>query len=262
MDASSKNSSPLVAVVGALGTQGASVITALTSSPATATWRIRALTSSPNSAAAKALSASNPNVSIVECNVNDIDSVRDAFRNCSHIFANSTFPGPTLLSDGPEAAERLEHRQAMNLVRAAAATESLRHLVFSTLVDSSVISGGKWKVPHFSSKQEANAFVVGGYPGDGVEGAAKKEEGWGSLRHKSTLMCVTMYGSNLVWDPYRPRKKVSDISTTDDLLTDELTLAGRNGQRVRDPVALPCRRAIRGGGRREDQHRARGACHI
>lgn len=206
MEASGQDSYPIVAVVGALGTQGASVIAALSSSPSTANWRIRALTSSPDSVAAKDL-RTKPNVSVVRCDINDFASISDAFRHCTHIFANTAFHGPTLLSEGPEATQKLEHAQAMNLVRAAAATVGLRHLVFSTLPDPDVISGGKWKIPHFSSKQGANAFIVGGYPGAQVDGTAK-EEIWGALRHKSSLMSVGMYGSNLLWDPYRPRKRV------------------------------------------------------
>ena len=207
MESPSQDSQPVVAVVGALGTQGTSVIAALTRSSTTAGWQIRALTSSPESAAAKALD-SHSNVSIVHCDVNDLDSIRSAFHNCTHIFANTAFSGPTLLSKGAEAAESLESLQAMNIVRAAAATGTLRHLVFSTLPDSNVISQGKWKIPHFSSKQDANAFIAGGYPGHQSDGLAQ-EEGWGVLRQKTSLMYVGMFGSNLLWDPYRPQKKVS-----------------------------------------------------
>jgi nucleoside-diphosphate-sugar epimerase len=198
---------PTVAVVGALGTQGASVITALTNSPSISSWQIRALTSSPDSSAAQKL-GSNSNVIIVQCDIEDVASIHAAFKGCTHIFINTMFNGPTLLSKGAEAAERLENGQGLNLVRAAAATESLEHLVFSTLSDAKVISCGKWHIPHFQSKQGANAFILGGYPGDGIDETAK-EEGWGRLRDKTTLLCVTMYASNLIWDPYRPRKRVS-----------------------------------------------------
>jgi nucleoside-diphosphate-sugar epimerase len=198
---------PTVAVVGALGTQGASVITALINAPSTSNWQIRALTSSPDSSAAQRL-ASDPNITIVQCDIEDTASIRAAFKGCSHIFINTMFNGPTLLSEGPEAAEELENSQGLNLVRAAAATETLEHLVFSTLSDAKVISEGKWHIPHFQSKQGANAFILGGYPGDGLDDSGK-EEGWGSLRDKTTLLCVTMYASNLIWDPYRPRKRVS-----------------------------------------------------
>lgn len=130
MEVSSEDTYPIVAVVGALGTQGSSVITALKGSSLTANWHIRALTSSPDSSAAKALST-HSNVSIVQCNVNDPASIRAAFSNCTHIFANTAFHGPTLLSEGAEAAEKLESIQAMNLVRAAAATEEASHIQYA-----------------------------------------------------------------------------------------------------------------------------------
>jgi Uri superfamily endonuclease len=208
MDSANGNPTVIVAVVGALGSQGASVIRALTTSSSTSHWHIRALTSSPQSTAAQQLTT-NPNISIVHCDVSDLASVRKAFQNCTHIFANTAFHGPTCLSDGARAAEKLEHKQAMNLVRAAAFTPSLRHFIYSTLMDGRVISGQKWHIPHFQSKQGANAFVVGGYPGDELAATVKEEEGWGALRDKTTLMCVGMFASNLLWDPYRPRKRVS-----------------------------------------------------
>lgn len=195
-----------VAVVGALGTQGASVIRALKSSPMTSQWKIRALTSSPQSDSARAL-GEEANVSIVYCDLNDPETIREAFQGCTHIFANTAFHGGTLFAKGQHAAEELEHDHGMNLVRAAAETKSLKHLIWSTLMDSNVISNGKWKVPHFMSKQGANAYILGGYKGYDAKGQ-QKEPGWGSLKDRSTLMAIGVYGSNFRNHSYRPIKKV------------------------------------------------------
>jgi hypothetical protein len=204
---SDDNSAEIIAVVGALGAQGASVIRALQSSPATSQWKIRALTSSPDSDAAMAL-GSQANISIVHCDLNDPQSIRNAFEECTYIFANTAFSGAVLMAEGQQAGEILESRQGFNIVRSAAEIKTLKHFIWSTLMDSSVISEGKWKVPHFMSKQAANAFILGGYPGYAGE-RHHMEPGWGTLRDKSTLMCIGMYGSNLRNHLYRPVKKVS-----------------------------------------------------
>jgi nucleoside-diphosphate-sugar epimerase len=197
-----------VAVVGALGTQGASVIRALQSSPVTSKWRIRALTSSPQSDSAQALSE-QANMSIVYCDVNDPKTISEAFQGCTHIFANTAFHAGTLFDKGQKAGEDLENAQGLNLVRAAAEVDSLKHLVWSTLPDSCVISQGKWKVPHFMSKQDANAYILGGYTGYNEE-QQRREPGWGSLRDKSTLMSIGVYGSNFRNHSYRPIRKVRE----------------------------------------------------
>lgn len=195
-----------VAIVGALGSQGTSVIKALKSSPITSQWKIRALTSSPQSESARALSE-HASVSIVYYDINDIKTIREAFEGCTHIFANTLFHGGTLFGKGQRAAEELESTHGMNLVRAAAETKSLKHLIWSTLPDSSVIGQGKWNIPHFMSKQAANAYILGEYTGCIAE-RQQQESGWGSLRDRSTLLCIGVYGSNFRNHSYRPIKQV------------------------------------------------------
>ena len=191
-----------VAIVGALGTQGGSVIRWLKSSPITSQWKIRALTSSPQSDSARIL-GEEANISIVYCDVNDLKTIREAFQGCTHIFANTAFHAGTMFDKGQKAGEELENSQGLNLMRAAAETKTLKHLVWSTLPDSNVISQGRWKVPHFMSKQAANAYILGGYTG------YDEDRGWGTLKDKCTLMSIGVYGSNFRNHLYRPIKKVS-----------------------------------------------------
>lgn len=114
-----------------------------------------------------------------------------------------------MFDKGQHAAQKLEHDHGMNLVRAAAETKSLKHLIWSTLMDSNVISKGKWKVPHFMCKQGANAYILGGYTGYDAKGQQQEQEpGWGSLKDRSTLMAIGVYGSNFRNHTYRPIKKV------------------------------------------------------
>lgn len=82
-------------------------------------WKIRALTSSPDSDSARSLllpSANTKNdVSVVYCDVNDPESIHDAFKGCTHIFANTLFQGAALSSQGGQkAAEKLEYDHGMN----------------------------------------------------------------------------------------------------------------------------------------------------
>jgi hypothetical protein len=198
-----------IAVVGALGAQGASVIKTLLESSGQAELKIRALTSSPDSEAAKALEA-HARVTVVKCDLKNLKSISDGFADCTYIFGNTAFSGSTLMTEGQQAGERLESQQAMNIVRAASGSTTLKHFIWSTLTDSSFISQGRWKVPHFMSKQAANAYILGGYPGySGPQYHA--EPGWGALRSKCTLMCIGIYGSNLRNHLYRPVKKVSHL---------------------------------------------------
>lgn len=81
------------------------------------------------------------------------------------------------------------------------------------------------------SKQGANAFVVGGYEGyEGVVGEEGDEEAWGSLRERSTLMAVGVYGSNFVNHSYRPIRKVRKISPSPSTLYQRIQLVRKDRQ--------------------------------
>lgn len=200
-----------VAIVGALGTQGASVIRTLKSSPMTSQWKMRALTSSPQSDSARALSE-QANISIVYCDVNEPETIREAFQGCTHIFANTAFHGGTLFAKGQQAAEELEHGHSMNLLRAAAERKSLKHLIRSTLTDSYASSQGKWKVPHFVSKQGANAYILQVDTLTTTQRGNYKSQAGEPEVDKSTLMAIGVYGSNFRNHSYRLVKKVRALA--------------------------------------------------
>ena len=179
---------PIVVVVGALGAQGAGVVSAYTSPAYSSKYHVRALTSNTSSDAAIALAA-RPNVSVVAVDLQSSDSVLSAFKNASFIFANTSFHLENFATQGPAAIQAREEQQGLNIVHAASQTPSLQHLIWSTLPDSVAISDGKWDIPHFMSKVPAEKY------------ARSSESG---LAGKTTYLHVGYYGSNLTRDPNRP----------------------------------------------------------
>ncbi|KAF2649643.1 NAD(P)-binding protein [Lophiostoma macrostomum CBS 122681] len=175
---------PIIAVVGATGAQGAGVVSAFTAPGKSGNYHIRALTSNTTTPAAEKLKALS-DVSVKSVDLNSIESVLDAFRDASYIFANTIFHPETFMSQGPKAAQEREEGQGLNIVRAAAQTPSLKHLVWSGLPDAYKISKGAFDIPHFQSKIPAEQFIW------------SKESG---LSERSTVLHVGLYGSN----PQRP----------------------------------------------------------
>ena len=178
---------PIIVVVGALGAQGAGVVSAYTSPAYSSKFHVRALTSNASSEAATALAAQS-NVSVVAVDLNSFDSTLSAFKDASFIFANTVFHLETFSTHGPAAAQAREEQQSMNIVRAASQIPSLRHLIWSTLPDSVAISDGKWSIPHFMSKIPAEKYARSGENG---------------LAAKTTYLHVGYYGSNMTRDPNR-----------------------------------------------------------
>jgi hypothetical protein len=179
----------IIVVVSALGTQGASVISACLSSPHLSNYNIRALTSNPACDAATSLAASNPRITIHGTDLNSLDSVIEAFQNATLIFANTAFDHRTLLAQGPAAAQAREETQGLNIARAASQIPSLKHLIWSTLVDTKSVTGGKIVIPLFQSKIPAETYLRD--PENGIVG-------------RTTFLHVALYASVFQRMPYAP----------------------------------------------------------
>lgn len=179
---------PILTVVGATGTQGASVVSALVQAGATPAYHIRALTSNVSSESAKQL-AKHPNVTVAHVDINSVQSLEEAFKDSHAIFGNTVFSQTVFVQNGPDATRALEEQHGLNIVHAAAKIPSLKHLVWSTLPDSFAISKGIFSVPHFVAKIPAEKFIKD--PANG-------------LADKSSFLQVGMYGNNLSRPPYRP----------------------------------------------------------
>ncbi|KAF4968342.1 hypothetical protein FSARC_4288 [Fusarium sarcochroum] len=172
----------LISVIGATGIQGGSVVQALLDNDA---YKVRAITRDKTSAAAETLR--NRGVEIVEADLNDISSLQTAFDGSYAIFAVTNFfqDFPTVSAD---ASIERETKQGINIAKAAMATSTLEHFIWSTLPNASRVSEGKSFVPHFAGKNNVDDYI-------------KSQPG---LLSKTTFLWVAFYASNLQYPFYAP----------------------------------------------------------
>lgn len=150
---------PLIAILGATGAQGGGLARAILADP----WRtfaVRALTRDPDSPAALALAALGAEV--VRADLDDPSSLPPAFAGAWGVFAVTNF--------WEHFSPERELQQAAN-VAAALRQSEVRHVVWSTLEDTRQrvpLSDarmptllGRYKVPHFDAKGEADALFWG-----------------------------------------------------------------------------------------------------
>jgi uncharacterized protein YbjT (DUF2867 family) len=145
-----------IAVVGATGAQGGGLVRAILADPSGG-FAARALTRDAGSAKAKELAKLGAEV--VAADVDDAESLRRAFQGAYGAFC------VTFFWDHFSPEKELAEARAM---AQAAKDAGLRHVVWSTLEDTRkwVPLGdtrmptlqGKYKVPHFDAKGEANAI--------------------------------------------------------------------------------------------------------
>jgi len=147
----------VIAVVGATGAQGGAVVRAILEDPSHE-FTARAITRDVNSEKAKALAAAGAEV--VQADVNDVESLKRAFAGAYGAYC-VTFYWADFSAEN-------ELKQAKNMADAAKA-EGLKHVVWSTLEDTRKFYplddesrmpnvDGKYKVPHFDAKGEADQF--------------------------------------------------------------------------------------------------------
>ncbi|RZS32277.1 uncharacterized protein YbjT (DUF2867 family) [Herbihabitans rhizosphaerae] len=163
----------VIAVVGATGAQGGGLVRAILADRS-GEFAVRALTRDAGSATAKELAAAGAEV--VAADLDDEASLRRAFEGAHGAFVVTNFWQPrTPEQVAARTAARMELDQAGNAARAAKAT-GVRHVVWSTLEDTRPVLGldgqhvptlddGKYTVPHFDAKAEADeVFGRAGVP--------------------------------------------------------------------------------------------------
>jgi len=154
----------LIAVVGGTGSQGGGLVRAILDDPARK-FRVRVLTRSAQSAKARELAAAGAEV--VDADLDDRASVRTAFEGADGAFIVTNYWAER---SPEEEAERtraeMELRQADNAALAAKEA-GISHVIWSTLEDTRDVLGaddqaptveGRYKVPHFDAKAEADAL--------------------------------------------------------------------------------------------------------
>jgi len=148
----------VIAVMGATGAQGGGLIRAILADK-DSPFAVRAITRDVNSEAAKALAKQG--VEVVAANVDDVASLEKAFAGAYGAFLVTFFWAH--MSGEREATE------AKNLATACKAA-GIKHAVWSTLEDTRQwlpitdarmpVLQGKYNVPHFDAKGEANALFT------------------------------------------------------------------------------------------------------
>lgn len=152
-----------IAVVGATGAQGGGLVRAILDDPSGG-FSVRALVRDPSSPKARELAAAGAEV--VAANVDDAASIERAFAGCHGAYCVTFF--------WDHFSPDREIAQAAGMAEAAKRA-GLAHVVWSTLEDTRKFVPladdrmptlmGKYKVPHFDAKGEANAeFEKRGVP--------------------------------------------------------------------------------------------------
>ena len=134
-----------VAVLGALGGQGGSVVESFL---ADGTFHVRGVTSKVDSEASKALKARG--VEMVSGNVKDPASLAVAFQGADVAFVVLNFWDPDILTrEGDLTKEILRVAQQAGV----------QHIIYSSLANVEQVSGGTLQVPHFTLKAQAYDYL-------------------------------------------------------------------------------------------------------
>jgi uncharacterized protein YbjT (DUF2867 family) len=152
----------IIAVGGATGAQGGGLVRAILADP-DGSFAARAITRNPDGDKAKALA--NQGAEVVFANWDDQRSLENAFSGAYGAFCLTSF--------WEHFSPERELEQAGNMARAAAAA-GLKHVVWSSLDDTRRFVPldddrmptlmGKYKVPHFDAKGEANRLFTESVP--------------------------------------------------------------------------------------------------
>jgi uncharacterized protein YbjT (DUF2867 family) len=153
------SSRPIIAVIGATGAQGGGLAQAILRDP-TQRYALRVLTRKPEGAAGRALAAQGAEV--VAADLDDERSLARAFAGAHGVYAVTNF--------WEHLSPERELTQAGHIARAARQAH-IAHVIWSTLDDTRQVVPltdsrmptlmGRYKVPHFDAKGEADAFFAG-----------------------------------------------------------------------------------------------------
>jgi uncharacterized protein YbjT (DUF2867 family) len=148
----------VIAVVGATGSQGGGLARAIVSDKISG-FKARALTRDTQSA--KARNLADLGAEVVKADMNDLESMIHAFRGAYGAYCVTNF--------WEHSSPAKEFENARTLAQAAKQA-GVRHVIWSTLEDTRKrvpledlrmpTLMGKYKVPHFDAKGEANRFFV------------------------------------------------------------------------------------------------------
>ena len=149
----------IIAVVGSTGAQGGGLVRAILADPGSG-FAARAITRDVNKDKAKALAGGGADV--VSADLDNVESLKKAFAGAHGVYAVTNF--------WEHFSGEKEIQQAKNIAEAAKAA-GVKHVIWSTLEDTRALMSaddtrmpilqGKYRVPHFDAKAEANAAFAG-----------------------------------------------------------------------------------------------------
>jgi NAD(P)-dependent dehydrogenase (short-subunit alcohol dehydrogenase family) len=149
----------IIAVTGATGNQGGGVVNIMKKVPG---WRVRAITRNKNSEAAQKLAAEG--IEVVEANYDNEESLIKAFEGVQAIYAVTNWWESLFRGKTPDEASAIEEQQGMNLARAAAATFTLEHYIWSTGPSATRLTNGAVRVHHMDSKARVDERIKSELP--------------------------------------------------------------------------------------------------
>lgn len=147
-----------IVVFGATGAQGGGLVHSILNEPE-GEFTVRAVTRDPSSDSAKALA--DKGAEVVEADINNYDEVKKALKGAYGAYFVTFF--------WDHFSPEKEQKNAQNFAKAASEV-GLEHAIWSTLEDTRKwvpleddrmpTLQGKYKVPHFDAKGEANKFFI------------------------------------------------------------------------------------------------------
>ncbi|KAJ2660247.1 hypothetical protein IWW48_003079 [Coemansia sp. RSA 1200] len=145
-----------VAIIGATGLQGGSVLRAL---HATGRYKLVAVTRNTSSESAKEVKTKYPDVELVAANIDDTASLERVFEGADFVFGMTQFFQPEIIDKIGSGNLDAEYTQGKNIIDAAIAA-GVKNIVMSTLPSMKEISGGKYsKVHHFEGKHRVEEYL-------------------------------------------------------------------------------------------------------
>jgi len=181
----SRTTAPIITVFGATGAQGGGLARAILAD-ARKRFRLRAVTRKPHAPAARALAEAGADVVIGD--LDDRDSLRRAMEGAHGAFCVTNF--------WEHFSPDRELAQAETLAQAALDAR-VRHVIWSTLEDTREfvppgsgrmpVLGGRFNVPHFDAKGEANKSFTG-------------------RKLPTTLLYTSFYWDNLIHFGMQPKR--------------------------------------------------------
>jgi uncharacterized protein YbjT (DUF2867 family) len=149
----------IIAVVGSTGSQGGGLVRAILADPGGG-FAARAITRDTGKDKARALAAAGAEV--VSADLDNVDSLKKAFAGAYGVYGVTNF--------WEHFSGEKEIQQAKNIAEAAKAA-GVKHVIWSTMEDTRKLMSaddtrmpilqGKYRVPHFDAKADANAAFSG-----------------------------------------------------------------------------------------------------